>query len=341
MNLVVYNVKSDARKYSKEFLEKLLRNMLLQRVFDQSVIQMISEGKIAGFYHAGSGQEAIAAGVIADMTKEDYLFYMHRGCNEMICKGLELNRLYSDFFGNINGSNRGLGAGIIHSTDPALGIMGQPGTIGSNMPIAAGLGMSIKYRKTNQVVYATFGDGTSSRELLHGSFNLCALHKLPVIYVCQNNEYAIGAYYKTDHATSTGYIAEYGTSYGIPSYVVDGNDVLAVYEVASEAIRRARSGECPTFIEAKTFRHNGHFVGDPITYMDMDRLEWFKKYDDPITNFKKQLLEYEIFTAEELQAIDKEIEEFNKAEIAKAESYPMPTEERLYAGLFSTSPSPV
>ena len=107
MNLVVYNVKSDARKYSKEFLEKLLRDMLLQRIFDQSVIQMISEGKIAGFYHAGSGQEAIAAGVIANMTREDYLLYMHRGCNEMICKGLELNRLYSDFFGNINGSNRG------------------------------------------------------------------------------------------------------------------------------------------------------------------------------------------------------------------------------------------
>jgi pyruvate dehydrogenase E1 component alpha subunit len=340
MELVVYNEKPNPGKYEKDLLIDLLKTMKYERIFDISIIRMISEGKIAGFYHAGSGQEAIAAGSVFPLRKDDYLFYMHRGCNEMIAKGIPLDKLYSDFFGNINGTNFGLGAGIIHSADPSRGVMGQPGTIGSNMPLACGIGIAINNRKSDQVVYATFGDGTANRELLHGSFNYAALWKLPVIFVCQNNEYALGAYYKDEHATTDGYIASRGLSYGIPSYVVDGNNVLAVYEVAQIAIERARKGNGPTFIEAKTLRQQGHFVGDPCAYMNKNRLEWFKTHNDPIPSFEKLLLEYDIVTREELASIDEEINNANEESIKKADSYPLPGEDRLYAGLFSTSPVP-
>ncbi len=341
MEVIVYDKKTDAKNYSKATLKKIYTNIYNERIFDDSIVRMISEGRIAGFYHAGAGQEAIAGAALADMNDDDYLLYMHRGCNEMVAKGIPLNKLYSDFFANVNGTNFGLGAGIIHSAYPPKGVIGQPGTIGSNMPIAVGLGIAIKYRKSQQVVYATFGDGTSARELLHGSFNYAALKKLPVIFMCQNNEYGLGNYYKSDHATTTGYLAEYGTSYGIPSYVVDGNDALAVYDVAKEAIERARAGEGPTFIEAKTFRYNGHFVGDPMVYMDKERQKWFMENNDPINNLRAKMIESGQFTAEEIDALNKELEEFNEAEIEKAASFPLPDEDRLYAGLFSTSPSVV
>jgi pyruvate dehydrogenase E1 component alpha subunit len=340
MELVVYNNKPNPEGYEKDFLINLLKTMKYERIFDVSVIRMISEGKIAGFYHAGSGQEAIAAGSVSPLNQDDYLFYMHRGCNEMVAKGVPLDKLYSDFFGNINGTNRGLGAGIIHGADPSRGVMGQPGTIGSNMPLACGIGIAINRRKSKQLVYCTFGDGTANRELLHGAFNYAALWKLPVIFVCQNNEYALGAYYKDEHATVDGYIASRGLSYGIPSYVVDGNDVLAVYEVAKQAIERARAGEGPTFIEAKTLRQQGHFVGDPCVYMDKERLEWFKTHNDPIPNFESLLLDYGILTKDEINEIDDEVTATNEKAIEKALSYPLPGEDRLYAGLFSTSPVP-
>ena len=341
MELVIYNERPDVKEYSKELLTRLYTDMRKERMFDQSVIRMVSEGKIAGFYHPGSGQEAIAAGVCANLTDEDYLLYMHRGCNEMICKGMEMDKLYADFFGNIHGTNRGLGAGIIHGADPSRGVMGQPGTVGSNMPIAVGLGVSIKYRKTNQVVYCTFGDGTANRELLHGAFNYAALMKLPVIFLCQNNEYGLGAHYKDEHATTTGYIAERGLSYGIPSYVVDGNNVLAVYEVAKKAVENARGGGGPSFIEAKTYRQHGHFIGDPATYMDKERLRWFIEENDPLDNYDKVLLKSGMFTEDELKTLVDEVTKLNDEAIVEADSYPLPTEERLYQGLYSTSPSPL
>ncbi|GHU65855.1 pyruvate dehydrogenase E1 component subunit alpha [Clostridia bacterium] len=341
MELVVYREKPNPEKYSKEFLVSLLSTMKAERIFDVSVIRMISAGKIAGFYHAGSGQEAIAAGSIKEvLRKDDYLFYMHRGCNEMIAKGVPIDRLYADFFGNIYGTNRGLGAGIIHGADPTLGVLGQPGTIGSNMPLACGVGMAINQRKSKQVVYATFGDGTANRELLHGAFNYAGIWKLPVIFMCQNNEYALASKYTDEHALADGYIASRGLSYGIPSYVVDGNDVLAVYEVSKLAVERARNGEGATFIEAKTLRQNGHFVGDPRVYMDKERLEWFITHNDPISNFEKLLLDYNIVTQEELDELDHEITGQNDAAIEKADSYPLPGEERLYEGLYSTSAVP-
>jgi pyruvate dehydrogenase E1 component alpha subunit len=340
MDLVVFNEKIDPRKYDKDLLTGLLESMKLQRSFDKSILRLVSEGKLPGFYHPGSGQEGVSAGAIWPMRDDDYLFYMHRGCNDMIAKKVPLDKLYSDFYGNINGTNLGLGAGIIHGADPSRGVLGQPGTIGSSMPLACGVGMAINYRETDQIVYVTFGDGTSNRELLHGSFNYAALWKLPVIFMCQNNEYALGASFKDEHALVDGYIASRGLSYGIPSYVVDGNDVLAVYEVTQIAVERARKGEGPTFIEAKTMRHKGHHMGDARRYMDKERQQWFIDFNDPINRFQKLLLEYGIFTSEEFDAIDSELIKFNNEAIAKAESFPMPAKERLFAGLFSTSPVP-
>ncbi len=335
MKLKVIVEKQNPKDYDKELLLELYRVMLQCRIFDESIIRMVSQGKIKGFYHAGSGHEAIGVGTCSALKDDDYIFYMHRGCNEMIAKGVPIDRLYADFFGNVYGTNKGLGAGIIHSAWPEKGVLGQPGTVGSNFTLGVGVGLAIKYRKSDQVCVCYFGDASAARELLHGALNWAGLHKLPVIFVCENNEFGLSNPYMNSHAVDQ-FIAEYAASYkNVDAVVVDGNDVLAIKEVMDAAVERARKGEGATFIEAKTYRHKGHFIGDPVLYMDKDRTEWFVTQNDPILNLKNQLLSSKIATEAELDEIEAKIREEDKAAIESADAHPMPTKDRLYEGLFS------
>ena len=335
MNLKVYMEKPNPKNYDKELLLELYRKLWQCRAFDASVIRMVSEGKIKGFYHAGSGEEAIGVGSCTQLRDDDYIFYMHRGCNEMIAKGVPVDLLYGDFFGTMHSTNKGLGAGTIHSAYPEKGVLGQPGTIGTNSILGVGVGLSIKYRKTDQVCICYFGDGTAARELLHGALNWSGLYKLPVIFMCENNEFGLSNPYKNSHDINQ-YIAEYATGYAnVESVVVDGNNVLAVKEVSDAAIARARRGDGPTFIEAKTYRHKGHFVGDPTVYRDKVRDEWFINHDDPVYNFKSQLLACEIASESELDAIEAKVKEEDTKASDVAYAAPMPTKDRIYEGLFS------
>ncbi|MGD9570191.1 MAG: thiamine pyrophosphate-dependent dehydrogenase E1 component subunit alpha [Sedimentibacter sp.] len=335
MELRLFTEKPDPRKYDKDLLLNLYRVMLQERVFDESIVSMVYSGKVKGFYHAGAGQEAIAAGSCVQLRDDDYIFYMHRGCNEMIAKGVSIDELYADFFANVHGTNKGLGAGIIHSAYPSKGVLGQPGTIGSNASLGAGVGYAIKYRKSDQVCVCYFGDGTAARETIYGALNWIGLWKLPVIFVCENNEYGLSNHYLKANAIKE-HVAEKATGFNnIDCVVVDGNNVLAMKEVTDAAIDRARKGEGGTFIEAKTFRYGGHFVGDPTIYIDKEKLAWFKNENDPINNLKKSLLESNIATESELDAVEQKVREEDKKAIEIADTYPLPERERLFEGLFS------
>ena len=319
--------------YDSQFLLSIYSTMFRIRRFDENLIKLIQDGKVSGFYHSGVGQEAIAAGSCAALRDDDYIFYDHRGCNQMVAKGVPLSKLYGDFLGTVEGTTKGLGAGIVHSAWPELGVLGQSGTIGASFNIAVGTAMSAQKQGQDRVTVCYFGDGTAGRETFHGAMNWAGIWKLPIIFLLENNEYAISSHYKDMHAVKN-HIADRADGYGIPGYVVDGNDPLLVYEVTKEAVNRARKGEGPTFIEAKTFRLRGHYEGDPVTYISPEVLEERKK-NDPLPRFKSLLISNSIFTEEKLKAIENQIENEIKEAIKIAESAPYPDPSRIFEGLYA------
>ena len=247
------------------FYEQMLRIVL----WEQRLLRMIDEGKVSGFYHAGRGHEAIAVGACAALVRSDYIMYNHRGCGQQIAKGLPLDKLYGDFLANTAGTTKGLGAGIVHIAWPELGILGQSGTLGGCFPIAAGAALSAKYQGQDRVCLCFFGDGTGNRGTFHESANAAGVWKLPVIWLCENNGWAVSV--ATADSTAVSDLTLRAAGYGMPGVCVDGTDVAAVYDAVSTAVVRARAGDGPTFIEAKVQRFRGHFEGDPETYRIQDR----------------------------------------------------------------------
>lgn len=307
-----------------DLYEQMLRAML----WEQKLLRLIDEGKVSGFFHAGRGQEAVPVGAIAALRDDDYLLYAHRGCGYMIAKGLPMSKLFGDFLANTEGTTRGLGAGIVHIAWPDLGILGQSGTLGGAFPIAAGAGLSAKYRGTDQVVMCFFGEATQNRGTFHEALNVIALWKLPVILVCENNQWAVSV--SAAESTSVEDVADRAKGYGIPGQVVDGMNVVAVNDAAREAVERARRGEGPTLIEAKTYRFRGHYEGDPASYREKQDLEKWQKRD-PILTLAKELSDQSV-DVEEIQArVQKEVDEA----LEKAEKAPMPGRERLYEGVYA------
>lgn len=324
----------DPTAYGAEFLLGLYRSMVRQRTFDLNLIRLLHEGKVSGFYHSGVGQEATGAGTCASLRDDDYILYDHRGCNQMIAKGVPLDKIYGDFMGRVCGTTCGLGAGIVHVAWPEKGVLGQSGTLGACFVIAAGVGYAVKVKKTDQVCVCYFGDGTAARETFHGGMNWAGLYDLPIVFYCENNQYGISTHYTRAHALKEN-IADRADGYGIPGYVIDGNDVLLVYEVAKEAVERARSGGGPTFIEGKTYRIRGHFEGDPATYRDEAEVREWQERRDPIANYRARLIDAGMAAEEDFAGIDAEVEREILDAIALAEQSPMPECDRLYEGLYA------
>lgn len=330
----IFKIQLDLSRYQRQELADLYQMMIRIRRFDESLIRLIQEGKVSGFYHSGIGSEALSAGSLARVRRDDYLFYNHRGCNQMIAKGVPLEAIYGDFLGTTTGTTGGLGAGIVHSADPSRGVMGQAGTIGSQFSISVGTAYSAKRRGTDQVTMVYFGEGAASEEAFHGAMNWAGLYKLPVVFICENNEYAISCHWRETHAVRE-HIADWADGYGIPNYVVDGNDVLHMLELTDEAIARARAGDGPTFIEAQTFRHRGHFEGDPYDYVSRDVLRDWMENRDPISLTRDMLITRADFTEAELAALDSAVADEITEAIARARAAPMPDKSRIFQGLFS------
>ena len=315
----------------KEKLLDMYRTMARIRHFEERVAREFAEGNIPGSVHLYIGEEAVATGAIAHLRKDDYILSTHRGHGHLIAKGGKTDRMMAELFAKKTGYNEGKG-GSMHIADVDIGMLGAMGIVGSGIPIATGAGLSAKMRGTDQVTICFFGDGAANIGRFHEGINLGAVWKLPVVYICENNLWAVSV--PTSLSLPIRDVADRAAGYGIPGVVVDGMDMMAVYEVAGEAVARARRGEGPTLIEAKTYRYRGHFEGDSGAYRTPEEIEeWLKK--DPIKNFKEKLVKTRVLTEKKANEIDQEItREMDKAvQFAKESPFPKPEEvlDNVYA----------
>jgi pyruvate dehydrogenase E1 component alpha subunit len=315
----------------KEKLVEMLRKMLRIRFFEEKVFELYAQNLVSGTIHLYLGEEAVAVGVCSTLRKDDYITSTHRGHGHCIAKGGELKRVMAEILGKKTGYCKGKG-GSMHIADFSIGMLGATAVVGAGIPIAVGAGLSVKLSKTDQVVACFFGEGASNQGTFHESINMASLWKLPVIFVCENNLYAMGT--RQSRAMATENIADRGVAYGIPGEVVDGNDVLAVHEVTQKAVERARKDEGPTLIECKTYRQKGHSRVDPAKYRPKEEVkEWLAK--DPIKHFKDKLLQTKTLTEAKIQQIEEEVSaEIEEAvKFATQSPYPAPEEalEDVYA----------
>jgi TPP-dependent pyruvate/acetoin dehydrogenase alpha subunit len=295
-------------------------------------MRFIADGLTSGFYHSGRGQEATAVGAVAPLRLDDYLLYDHRGMGHAIAKGVPLDKLFGDFLGNVEGTTGGLGAGIVHIAWPEVGVLGQSGTLGGGFVLAAGAGLSIKYRETDQVVLCFFGEGASNRGTFHEAANVAALWNLPVIWLCENNGWAISV--AAQDSISVPQVADRASAYGMPGVVVDGMDPTAVHDAVAHAVDRARRGEGPSLIEAMTYRFRGHYEGDPATYRTSEELqEWLDR--DPLITFPLRLLSEGTATQAELDAVLMETTAEVEAAAERALLGTKPTADRIQKYLYA------
>lgn len=310
---------------NKERLLGMYRDMLRIRRFEETVSDLFGQDKIRGTTHLYIGEEAVAVGACYAIHPDDYITSTHRGHGHCIAKGARLDRMMAELYGKIDGYCKGKG-GSLHIADLTAGNLGANGIVGGGIPIAVGSGLTAKYKKTGKVTVCFFGDGAVNTGAFHEAVNLAAVWKLPVVFVCENNLYAMSM--PVREAFPIQDIAERAQAYGIPGVVVDGMDVLAVKEAVEQAAERARRGEGPTLIECKTYRYLGHSKNDPRAYRTREEeQEW--KARDPIKRYRQWLLGESIATEEELKAIDEEVEREIEEAIAFAEHSPYPPLEEI------------
>lgn len=248
----------------EELATSLYRTVATIRATELALRAHIAEHGFGGFWHPGIGQEGLQAGAVAALAPEDQLFYAHRGLGYALAKGMPLAALLGDLFGRTTGSTGGKGGGTVHFVDPARGVLGQGGTLGSGFVLGAGAAISAQLQDSGRVVAVFFGDGAASRGTFHEAALQASVWKLPVVWICENNGWALSAPFTEQSPTPD--IADRAAAYGMPGVVVDGQDALAVHAAVAQAVDRARSGDGPTLVEAKTLRIRGHYEGDRQPY---------------------------------------------------------------------------
>ena len=309
----------------------LYRVMRTIRRFEQRSTTLFGENKIWGTIHSYAGEEAIAAGVCAHLRDDDWITSTHRGHGHCIAKRADLGKMFAELLGRETGYCRGRG-GSMHIADTSKGNLGANGIVGGGIPIATGAALTAKQLGTDQVAVSFFGDGAANQGTFHESLNLAAIWKLPAVYVCENNQYAES--FPTKKAFAVEDISIRAAGYGMPGVKVDGCDVKAVYEVAGDAIARARAGGGPTLVIAESYRHEGHYYGDPQHYRAKGEVEDWRAAYDPLLDTRAWLTGARIATAAELDGIDQEVDAEMERAVAWAETGPLAspiTPEEIYA----------
>jgi pyruvate dehydrogenase E1 component alpha subunit len=310
---------------------ELYGKTLLIRRFEEKILEVFSYGKLAGsMFHVSIGEEAVAAGVVSALEPDDYITSNHRGHGHFIAKGADLNKMMAELYGKQTGYCHGKG-GSMHIADVDKGHLGANGIVGGGFAIATGAGYSAKMKKDGKVSVCFFGDGASNEGLFHESLNMAGLWKLPVLYVCENNLYAMSTPFRESTAGKT--IAERAAAYGMAGEVVDGNDAEAVYEAAKKAVARARAGEGPTLLECSTYRHYGHSRGDVSVYRTREEeAEWKKR--DPIKLNAERLIKEGVLTEEDIAKMEEEIASRLEEACAFADESPYPPVESMYEDIY-------
>lgn len=321
------------KNYSKEQLMSFYETMIRIRRFEEETFEFYKKGLMAGLAHLYLGEEAIATGVCAALNEEDYIGSTHRGHGHLVARGADTDRMMAEILGKKTGYSNGKG-GSMHIMAMDKGILGANGIVGGEIPIATGAAYSAKYRGTDQVAVSFMGDSATNEGTFHESINMAAAWNLPCIYVIENNLYGISVDIRD--VTNTPDLAVRAQAYNIPGVVVDGMDVAAVYEAAKKAVERARKGEGPTLIECKTYRWQGHHVGDPATYRkrrsETEKEDWMKK--DPIPALKEAVLKAGIASEEDFDKLDRLVEDEIQAAVQFAVDSEYPPAEDAYTDVF-------
>ncbi len=316
----------------KALCASLLRQMKRIRCFEENLYQMYLSRKVPGMSpHLSVGQEAVAAGVCQAMEAQDYLLTTHRGHGHVLARGARMDRMLAEILGKETGYCKGRG-GSMHIADVKLKIIGANGIVGAGLPIAVGAALSSVYRNTDAVTVCFFGDAANNIGTFHESLNMAGAMKLPVVWVCENNQYGLST--KIDTTLACGSIAERAASYCMPGTWVDGNDVDAVYGAALEAVARARSGAGPSLIEAFTYRWYGHGASDNRSYRTKEEeAEWKAKC--PIRRFEKRMLAESVLTQREIDDMDAEAQRELDAAIKFAEESPFPDTAHVMQNIYA------
>ncbi len=299
----------------------IYNKMLEIRDFEETAWTLFTENKLRGSVHLYTGEEAVAASVCAQLTDEDLIASTHRGHGHCIAKGAELDKALAELMGKATGYCKGR-SGSMHIADFSKGNLGANAIVGGGIPIATGGALALKMQKKDNVAVAFFGDGASNQGTFHESINLAAVWKLPIIFICENNQYAMTV--PVWQSTSVENISDRAAGYGIAGESVDGNDVIAVYEAFARAKERALKGEGPTLLECKTYRWRGHWTGDPEPYRTKEEVEDWKTNRDPIPRFRKYLIDNKLATAKELDKIEKDVAKKMEAAVEFAMNSPEP-----------------
>jgi pyruvate dehydrogenase E1 component alpha subunit len=316
----------------KKVMMDLLYQMLLIRRFEEKAAEMYAQGKIGGFLHLDVGMEASCVGAISILRPDDYVVAGYREHGHALVKGADPRRAMAELFGRLDGLCKGKG-GSMHFFDKECNFMGGTGIVGGQLPIGTGIGFAINYQGGDQVCLCFFGDGSAAQGVFHESLNMAALWKLPVIFICENNLYAMGtALARTQSVTD---IYRKAAGYGIPGEQVDGMDVLAVREAAGKAVERARREKIPTLIETRTYRFRGHSMRDPAAalYRTREEVEEWKK-SDPIVLLWDRLSGEGIISDAEYKEMDKEIAQVIEEAVRFSEASPEPPLEELLTDVY-------
>ncbi|MCB1195255.1 pyruvate dehydrogenase (acetyl-transferring) E1 component subunit alpha [bacterium] len=317
----------EVTKYERVFLWKLLKEMILIRRVEEKAGQLYGLRKIGGFCHLYIGQEAVAVGSIACLDlKKDYVITAYRDHGHAIACGMHPNPMMAELFGKITGCSRGKG-GSMHLFDAEKHMLGGNGIVGAQIPFATGVAYKIKYNKEDGVVLCFFGDGAIHQGAFHESVNLAKIWGLPIIYICENNQYGMGTDFR--RVSSVHDFSVMGASYGIPGKQINGMDVLEVYEEVSEFVKLAREERMPSLLEIKTYRYKGHSMSDPAKYRTSEEVSEYKK-QDPILILKDTLIEKGIITEHDYQSLDEECKQIALESADFAEESDEPPLETIY-----------
>lgn len=315
---------------TKETYLEWYKSMLLMRKFEEKAGQLYGQQKIRGFCHLYIGQEAVVAGAMSVLRKEDSMITAYRDHAHAIAKGMSPNAAMAELFGKVTGCSKGKG-GSMHFFDKENNFAGGHGIVGGQIPLGAGLAFAEKYNGTDNVCVCYMGDGAVRQGALNEAFNMAMLWKLPVIFVCENNGYAMGTSVK--RTTNMIDIYKMGLGFDMPSAPVDGMDVVAVHNAMDEAVQRARTGEGPTFLEIRTYRYKGHSMSDPAKYRTKDELEQYKERD-PLAAVKHAILENNYADEQWFEKEEAEVKRIVDESVKFAEESDYPKPEELYTDVY-------
>lgn len=322
--------KKAQQKFTKETYQKWYEEMLLMRRFEEKSAQLYGQQKIKGFCHLYIGQEAVVAGTMSAVTKDDKIITAYRDHAHALACGISANAVMAELYGKIDGCSKGKG-GSMHMFSKEHNFFGGHGIVGGQIPLGAGIAFAEQYNGTGNVCVCYMGDGAVRQGSLNEAFNMAMLWKLPVIFVCENNGYAMGT--SVQRTTNVLDIHKIGEAFDMPNAAVDGMTVEAVHDAIEEAVVRARKGDGPTFLEIRTYRYRGHSMSDPAKYRTKEEVEEYKN-QDPIEKVKDTILKNKWLTQKQLDEIEAKIEAVVAESVEFAENSPLPSPDEIYNDVY-------